>query len=364
MTVSQDINNFVRPTIKSLVGFEYNKSPDLLRERIPAEEVLKLNANENPYGCTPGVYRMLAECKTFHIYPDATEVEIRKLLAEYAGTIPERIVVTGGAEKLLDLITRLFVDAGDEVITCSPTLELYRLCSQVMGGIVIDVPRLENHDVNIDAVLKATNKKTRLIFLCNPNNPTGNIIPEESIIEVLKTGVPVVVDEAYYEFSNLTMLPWIDKYPNMIIVRTCSKWAAMAGFRLGYGIMDPKLTTYMYTIKPAFGVSVPARIALKASLEDIEQLRKTWKMIINERERVYRELDKMDSVKPYPSRGNFLFFDILKGEASQINLAMEERGILVRNYNTPSIRRGIRLTIGKPEQNDKVLANLKELLAG
>ena len=202
MAVSQDIDDFVRPTIKSLVGFEYNKSPDLLREKIPSEDILKLNANENPYGSTPAVYRMLAECKTFHVYPDATEVEVRKMLADYAGTTPERIVVTCGAEQILDVITRLFVDAGDEVITCSPTLELYRLCSQVMGGKVIDVPRCKDYDVDIDAVLKATNQKTKLIFLCNPNNPTGNTIPEEGIIEVLKTGVPVVVDEAYYEFST------------------------------------------------------------------------------------------------------------------------------------------------------------------
>ncbi len=362
MGISQDVYSFVRPTIKSLTGASYNKSPDLLSGKIPAEQIIKLNGNENPYGCSPRVNQMLAEYQKFHIYPDFTQQEMRKTLAEYVGTTSENIVVTAGGDQLLDVIIRLFVDAGDEVITCIPTYDVYRLNSQIMGAKVVEVPRDENYNVDINAVLKSVTKKTKLIFLCNPNNPTGNTVPEEGIIKVINTGVPVVVDEAYYEFSRLTMLPWVKKYSNLILIRTFSKWAAMAGFRLGYGIMDTALVNYLYTIKPPFAVGGPSLVAFRASMEDKGYLLSVVKKIVDERERVYRELNLIKNVKPYPSKGNFIYLAVLKGEAFRINQEMEDRGILIRHYNNPYLKNGLRITIGKPEQNDRVLSNLKELL--
>jgi histidinol-phosphate aminotransferase len=362
VNISGETDRFVRSDIKSLVGFEYNKSPDLLKDRIPEAEIIKLNGNENPYGCSPRVNQALAEYKKYHVYPDSTQRAIRKSLAEYAGTTPDRIVVTGGGDQLLDVIVRLFIDAGDEAIICVPCYEVYRLHTQIAGGNVVRVLRNKDFTVNVNSVLKAITGKTKLVFLCNPNNPTGTIIPQADIIEVLKTGVPVIVDEAYFEFSRLTMLPYIEKYPNLMLLRTFSKWAAMAGFRLGYGIMSHRLADYLYLIKPPFSVSVPALVAFTASMEDKEHLFRTVQKIIDERERVYKEMNSWDSVKPYPSSGNFLFFDVLKGDAAKINQAMEDRGILIRHFNTPGLERGIRMTIGKPEQNDKVLATLKELL--
>lgn len=363
MGISPDISSFLRPTIKSLTGVSYNKSPDLLGKKVPAEEILKLNGNENPYGCSPRVNRMLAEYQKFHIYPDFTQQEMRKMLAEYVGANPENIVATAGGDQLLDVIIRLFVDAGDEVITCVPTYDVYRFNSQIMGARIVEVPRDKDYNVDIDAVLKAITDKTKMVFLCNPNNPTGNTIPEEGIIRVMNTGVPTVVDEAYFEFSKLTMLPWLKKYPNLMLIRTFSKWAALAGFRLGYGIMNADLVTYLYTIKPPFAVGGPALVAFRASMEDKEYLLSIVKKIVDERERVYRELSMMKYIKPYPSKGNFIFLAVLKGEASRINQEMEDRGILIRHYNTPYLKNGLRITIGKPEQNDRVLFTLKALIS-
>jgi histidinol-phosphate aminotransferase len=259
------------------------------------------------------------------------------------------------------VIVRLFVDPGDEVITCVPSYEVYRLYGQIAGAKIVEVPRGANFELIPGLVLKAITEKTKLIFLCNPNNPTGTTIPEEDIIEIVNSGIPVVVDEAYYEFSRLTMLPYVDKYPNMMLVRTFSKWAAMAGFRLGYGIVHPDLSVQMYKIKPPFGVGVPALVALKASLEDREYLMNTVQKIIDERDRVSRELGRIGPFKPYPSKGNFIFFKVLRGDAGQITAELEKRGIMLRHFNTPLLKHGIRFSIGKPEQNDKVLAALKDV---
>jgi histidinol-phosphate aminotransferase len=362
MVIPNELNGFVRQVVRELPGVTYNKSPDLLKDKMPEIEIAKLNGNENQYGCSPKVSQVLAQYKYFNTYPDYTQKELRKSIAEYTGTVPENIVVTAGADQLLDVLTRLFIDTGDEVINCTPSYEPYRLYSQLMGGKVVEAPRDEYFNVNVDLVFKAITKKTKLIILCTPNNPTGNIIPEKDILKVADTGIPVVVDEAYYEFSGLTILPWLSKYPNIMIMRTFSKWAGMAGFRLGYGIMAPELVNYLYTIKPPFSVSGPAVIASKASMEDKNYLLEMVKKITVERDRVLKELSKLHSVKAYPSKGNFVFFEVLNKDASQINKAMEDVGILIRHYNNPRLRRGLRITIGRPEQNKRVLSALKEML--
>ncbi len=361
MSTIRDTENYVRKAVRDLVAFQYNKSPDSLKDKIPLEQIIKLNGNENQYGPSPKVYQALAEYRKYHIYPDATQVELRKSLAEYAGTTPDRIVATGGGDQLLNVIVRMFIDPGDEIITCVPSYEVYRLYGQIAGAKVVEVPRGDNFDIKPDLVLKAITDKTKLIFLCNPNNPTGTTIPQEDIIGIVNSGVPVVVDEAYYEFSGLTMLPYIEKYPNMMLARTFSKWAAMAGFRLGYGIMHPNMAVQMYKIKPPFGVGVPALVAFKASLEDKDYLLRTVQKIVDERERISKELPGIGPFKPYPSKGNFIFFAVLVGDAGQIVGEMEERGIMIRHFNTPLLKHGIRLSIGRPEQNDRVLTTLKEI---
>ena len=364
MSSFEGIERLIRPRLQAFSGYSANKSPDAIEKKaeVPPEEIVKLNANENPYGCSPKVNQALADYQNYNIYPDVTQLELRNLLAGYAGTTPDRIVATGGADQLLDLIVRLFVDPGDEVITCVPTFDLYRFITDLSGGTMIEVPRDEDFAINVNAVKDAITEKTRLIFLCNPNNPTGNLTPEEDLLEVAKTGVPVVIDEAYYEFIGETMVPFIDQYPNLMIVRTFSKWAGMAGFRIGYGIFTPKIAAYLLTIKLPFNVSVPALIALKESIKDRDYLMGNVKEIIAQRERFFQELKKLSFLKPYPTKSNFMFCAVLKGDASKIAQALENRGILIRYYDTPLLRHGFRISIGTPEQNDKVIKALGELL--
>ena len=151
----------------------------------------------------------------------------------------ERIVAGHGSNTLIDLIVRLFVGPGDEVINCVPTFDMYRFSTEICGGTVVNVNRDDNFAVDVKAIKAAINRKTKLIFLATPNNPTGNIVPRQDILEIIDTGVPVVVDEAYYEFSGETVMPLVEQYQNLMVLRSFSKWAGLAGLRVGYGVFPP-----------------------------------------------------------------------------------------------------------------------------
>jgi len=363
MVTSEIIERWVRPRLLGLTSYSANKSLDVLEKKaeFSPEEIVKVNGNENPYGCSPKVNQALEGYQKYNIYPDTTQQELRNLLAGYAGTTPDRIVATGGGSQLLDLIVRLFVDPGDEVITCVPTFEIYRFSTDLCGGTMVEIPRDGDFAIDVNTIKAAITEKTKLIFLCNPNNPTGNVTPEEELLEVVKTGVPVVIDEAYYEFTGKTMVPFIDQYPNLMVVRTLSKWAGMAGFRLGYGIFTPEIAAYLLKIKLPFCVSVPALIAVKESLKDRDYLMGNVREIIAQRERLFQELGKLGFLRPYPTESNFVFCAVLKGDAGKITQDLENRGILVRHFNTPLLRHGIRISIGTSEQNDKVIEALAEI---
>lgn len=362
MAFGSEVENFIRPQLRSgPSGILVNKPPAAAPVKPQTREIIKLNANENPYGCSPRVARALADFRKFNLYPDASQKEIRKLLAEYVGVTPDYIVASAGAEQMLDIIVRLFVDAGDEVVIPEPTFGVYSFSTNMRGGKRVVVQRDQNFNVDVRAIKAAITPKTKLIVLCNPNNPTGNVTPEADLIDIAKTGVPVIIDEAYYEFMGTTMVPHINEYPNILIVRTFSKWAAMAGFRFGYGVAHPKLATYFMAIKTNFNVNQSAIVAATESLKDRDYLMKNVQSIIKERERIFIELEKMDFLKPYPTKGNFMFIAVTRGNAKEITRELDDRGILISFFDTPLLRHGIRISIGKPSDTDRLLEALHEI---
>ena len=229
----------------------------------------------------------LATYPYLNIYPDDVQTELRELLAGYTGISAERIVASGGSNQLIDLIIRLFIGLGDEVINLVPTFDIYRFSTQIHGGTLIEVPRDENFAVNVNAVKAAISKQSKLIFLANPNSPTGNITPQRDILEILDTGLPVVVDEAYYEFSEETVAPLVSQYENLMVLRTFSKWAGLAGLRIGYGIFPSRIADYLLKIKMPYSVNVAALVAVRESLKDINYLLDRVKDIFNEMERLF-----------------------------------------------------------------------------
>jgi histidinol-phosphate aminotransferase len=358
-----DIEKLVRPTLVGFTGYSASTSPDTLAGKVdvPSESIIKMNANENPYGCSPKVMRALADSKNLNIYPDDGQQELRQRLAGYAGVSPECIVAGHGSNTLIDLIVRLFIEPGDEVINCVPTFDIYRFCTEIYGGVVVNVERDENFIVSVSAIKEAITDRTKLIFLATPNNPTGNIIPRKDIIELVETGVPVVVDEAYYEFSGETIVPYKSYYNNLMVLRSFSKWAGLAGLRVGYGIFTPRIAGYLMAIKIPHGVSAAAEIAVRQSLDDINYLQDKVKTIVHERRRLFGELQKIPWLKPYPSRANFIYVAVLKGSASELYLKLQQKGILVRYFNRPLLENSIRISVGKPEHTDALIKALYEL---
>ncbi len=362
----EGIEKLIRPELVNFGGYAASKSPETLKDKVevPLEGIIKLDANENPYGCSPGVNRALADYRDISIYPDSGQTELRKQLQGYTGVPVEHIVAAAGSDQLIDLILRLFITPGDEVINCIPTFAMFHFFIELNRGTPVAVRRDKDFNVNVTAVKKAITERTKLILLATPNNPTGTITPREDILEILDTGLPVVIDEAYFEFTGETVAPLVDKYKNLMVLRTFSKWAGLAGLRIGYGMFPAKIADYLMRIKEPYCVNVAALVAVRETLEDIDALMKRVKTIIDERERLYSSLQEIDWLKPYPSKANFILCSVLKGSAKKLQQNLEDRGILVRHFDQPLLRDSIRISIGRAEENDILLETLNELEEG
>jgi len=358
-----EIEKLIRSHLAGFTGYSASTSPETLAGKVavPVESIIKMDANENPYGCSPRVHQALADGRNLNIYPDNGQRELHRLLAGYTGVAAEHIVASGGSNQLIDLIVRLFVDPGDEVINCVPTFDIYRFSTEICGGTLVNVPRDDNFAVDVKAVKAAINDRTKLIFLANPNSPTGNIIPRPDILDIVDTGIPVVVDEAYYEFSGETVVPLVSRYKNLMVLRTFSKWAGLAGLRVGYGIFPPRIADYLMAIKMPYNVNVAAIIAVRESLEDLDYLLDRVKAIVTERERLFNELKKLKWLKPFPSQANFVFCNVLEGSAGELQRKLREKGILVRYFDKPLLQNSIRISAGKPEHTDVLMKTLHAL---
>jgi histidinol-phosphate aminotransferase len=360
---SDDIVKLIRPKLQNLGGYSAHTSPETLVGKIdvPPEKVIKLDANENPYGCSPKVPWALVEYRKWNIYPDAAQAGLRRQLQDYVGVDASRIVAACGSGELLDDILSLFISPGDEVINCIPTFDMYRTRTIINGAALVNVPRGESYAVDVSAIKATITPKTKLIILANPNSPTGTATPESDILELLETGAPLLVDEAYYEFYGRTVVPLVDRYPNLMVLRTFSKWAGLAGLRVGYGIFSPEIASYLIKIKLPYNVNVAALAAVQESLKDVDYLMGNVRAIINERERMFREIEKIDWLKSFPSQANFIFCSVQKGEAGELQQGLQQKGILVRYFDQPRLQNSVRISVGKPEDTDTLIEALQEL---
>jgi len=327
----------------------------------PASKIVKLDGNENPYGCSPKVYQALATYPYYHNYPDPEQRELRKALEEYTGLGRQHIVCGAGSDELIDLILRLFLKPGDEVINCPPTFGMYPFSTDVCGGRVVDVPRAEDFALNIVGIKKALTRRTKVIFVASPNNPTGNTTTEKEIVELVNTGRVVVVDEAYVEFGNVTAANLVASYPNLIVLRTFSKWAGLAGLRIGYGLFPVEIASYLMKIKQPYNVNAAAQAAVLASLADMEYLRLNVMKIVMERGRLFGKLKELVWPKPYPSRANFVLCSLPEGKAKGIWQQLRKKGIFVRYFDTPLLKDCLRVSVGRPEDTDALIDVLRTL---
>ena len=353
------IEENIRPDLKSFGGYVANKAPEVLKS---ARKIIKLDANENPYGCSPKVLKALSDFRTWNIYPDADQTRLRDMLAKYTGASSERIVAGNGSDEVLDQTLRLFLEPGDEVINCVPAFDMYRLSTLINQGKIVEVPRDDEFAINIDAIRAAITSKTKLIILANPNAPTGIPSSREQLIGLAETGTPLLVDEAYYEFYGQTVVDLLNKYDNLMILRTFSKWAGLAGLRIGYGIFPSKIAGYLMRIKPPYNVNSAAMTAAIETLKDLDYLMKNVKKIIAERDRFSKELEKFTWLKPIPSQANFILCQVLRGNAREIQQKLQSKGIIIRCIDQPPrLPNCLRIGVGKPEETNILLSELQKL---
>jgi histidinol-phosphate aminotransferase len=363
MLTNKDINNKIRPALSRLKPYKPVEPPEVISQRIsvPMDKIIKMDANENPYGCSPMVKIALSSFQHYNSYPDPEQRDLRKALMEYIGAPMDNIIAGSGSDELIELILRLFLEPGENVINCPPTFGMYTFCTEICAGEIISVPRKQDFSIDIGSIKKAINKNTKVIFIASPNNPTGNITSINDIDALLDSDIVVVVDEAYAEFSNSSLIEMVTEYSNLLVLRTFSKWAGLAGLRVGYGIFPENIVSQLMKIKQPYNVNSAAQVAAQASLRDIEYLNKTVKQIVEERERLFQLLDTIEWIETYKSESNFLLCLVKKGNAKSVFEKLQSRGIIVRYYESPELGNYIRISVGKPEHTDKLIAELKNI---
>ena len=354
--------NLIRPDIADMARYTPIAPFDVLSQRlgIPAEDIIKLDANENPYGPSPRIYSALVDETYYHIYPDPDSTALRQALSRYTAVDSSHIVVGHGADELIDLIIRLFIAPGDVVINSPPTFGMYRFDTELNGGSVVDIQRNPDFSLDTEAVERMMPPRSKLLFITSPNNPDGGVLPDACLRKLLALPLIVVLDEAYVEFSGGSRVQWVLAHENLIVLRTFSKWAGLAGLRIGYGIFPHWILSHLLKIKQPYNVNVAGTTAALASLEDVKGLMENVAKLQTERERLSDALAKFDFLQPYPSQANFILCRVVGRNAAELKEALAQQGILIRYFNTPGLTSHIRISVGKPSDTSALLNALSK----
>jgi histidinol-phosphate aminotransferase len=339
---------------------------EVLSEQLgyPIERIIKLDANENPYGAIPPVAKALATLPYAHIYPDPESRQLRQAIESNTGISRNEILAGAGADELIDLIMRLLLDPGDRILNCPPTFGMYQFDAEVNAAQVISVPRKDNFDLDLVGIHQAVEQnQPKVLFLASPNNPDGGLLSEKMVREILDLPLILVLDEAYIDFAvTKSMAEMVGEFNNLIVLRTFSKWPGLAGLRVGYGVFPSWMMPHLWKIKQPYNVSVAASIAAIVSLEHIDQLEARTNLIVTERERLSQELTRIPWLTPYPSNANFILCKVMDRDAAVIKTVLsQEFGILIRYFNKPGLRDHIRISVGKPQHTDALIKALIEM---
>ncbi|MBT4286691.1 MAG: histidinol-phosphate transaminase [Deltaproteobacteria bacterium] len=339
--------------------------PDQVAKRLNLNEVdiIKLDANENPYGTPQIVLDALAKGKYYHIYPDPAQIQLRESIAKYVGLESENIVLGTGADELIDLLCRLFINPDDCVLGFVPTFTYYEHVITLNRGRYIKLNRNEDFSIDSDQAQKQNLDQVKMVMLCSPNNPSGNMLDESILDHFLKQNVVVIVDEAYFEFSGVSYVNQLKQNDNLVVLRTFSKCFALAGLRVGYAVTSSKISKMLLKIKPPFSVNVAAEIALKTCIKHFSYFEKQVNQIIETRDQTIASLQKFKELTVYPSKSNFILCKVDGIPAQKIKLDLELKGILIRYFDVDLLRNYIRISVGTPDQMESLIQELSGILS-
>ncbi len=329
---------------------------------------IKLASNENALGPSPkAVEAIKAVLAKLHLYPDGSCYYLAEALAGKLGVSPRQIVFGNGSNEVISFLVAAFVAPGDEVIVGQPTFLMYQKIVQARGGEAKIVP-LRNMVHNLDGILDALSDRTRLIFLDNPNNPTGTVIDKREFDEFLNKlpeGVLVVLDEAYVDFAEpagrIDVIGYLNSNAPVISLRTFSKAYGLAGLRVGFGLMSTEIADMLHRVRQPFNINHLAQVGALAAIADEEHYRRTIEMTRNGIRWLRSEMEKL-GCHTYPTQANFFLADVGNGRKVYDALLLE--GVIIRpmeSYGYPSF---VRITVGLPEENSRLIESLKKVLAG
>ncbi|MFC1508641.1 histidinol-phosphate transaminase [Candidatus Omnitrophota bacterium] len=346
----------VKPVVRSI-------SPYTLKDY---EYEVKINQNENPYDVPEDIKRDILDFamkRSWSRYPPFFPEELRERLASYAGWKAEGIVVGNGSNELIQALLAVLVRPGGKLVIPSPTFTLYKLIGSVLGADVYEVPLNADYTFDCDAVEQAFLDNADMLILCTPNNPTGTLYPPDRIEGLLKkSDAPVIVDEAYFEFSKETVVKLLGIYDNLVVLRTFSKAFSLAGLRVGYGLMNPELAREAEKAKLPYNINFFSIAAATVLLKNREKLSGRIDELIAERDRMIPALNAIDKVTAYPSRANFILFET-PFEPKKVFQELLSDGLLVRDISSyPMLGRALRVSVSTPEDNGRFIMSLRRTM--
>jgi histidinol-phosphate aminotransferase len=360
----------IRVHLESLPPYTPIEPFDVLSARLGREplHIVKLDANENPYGPLPAVRRALGELDFPHIYPDPESRALRAALSEFTGVPVENLLAGAGADELIDLLMRVFLEPGDCVLSCPPTFGMYAFDGELNAARVVEVPRKVDFSLDMEGIFSAVKQYCpKLLFLATPNNPDGSMPDTTMIDALLELPTLVVLDEAYIEFAGddlgatLSRIREVPTRDNLVVLRTFSKWAGLAGLRVGYGAFPAWLMPTLWKSKQPYNVNVAANVAAQVSLTNADALQEVVAQLKRERERLFTALQEIPFLQPYPTRANFILCRVIGWDAAELKARLaQEHGILVRFFNKPGLSDHIRISVGRPQDTEALLRALKQ----
>ncbi|MDP4162896.1 MAG: histidinol-phosphate transaminase [Bacillota bacterium] len=349
-----------RIQLEGMIPFHPGESTEDLKIRYQLSSIDKMSDNENPYGTSPNVKEAIKKnLDNLNFYPSGNCSKLVNLLAEYHQQPIDRFIIGNGSDELIHLLARAYINPGDEAVMADATFPRYQTNVLIEGGRAVTVPLKEGfHD--LDGLVKEINEQTKLVFICNPNNPTGTIVGRQNLLSFIQTVPPdvlIVVDEAYAEYVTsidyLETTSVLDQYPNLVVLRTFSKIYGLAGLRVGYGMMHPDIAKELTKAKDVFNVNYLGELAAMTALEDQDFIKQSSFTNAEQREYLYNQLQRA-GLSPFPSETNFLFIP-LKDPSSELYEALLKNGLLVKMMSLPGIPYGMRVTLGTKEVNQRFL---------
>ncbi len=357
-----------KQTIVHLPVYQPGKPIEAVKRELGLKEVIKLASNENPFGCSPKVKEAIeAELSSISLYPDGGSVELTGVIAEHLGVETNQLVFGAGSDEVILMIARAFLVPGDETIMATHTFPQYKHNAEIEGAVCIEVP-LKDGTHDLPAMLSKVTERTKIVWICNPNNPTGTINSHQETADFL-AGVPanvlVILDEAYCEYDLSGQYPksleLLEKHKNVVLLRTFSKIYGLASLRIGYGVGHPEVIRSINQVREPFNTSRFAQAAALVAIQDQEFIDFCRKANASGLQYMKEQFARL-GLQSFPAHGNFVMVDVQR-PAELVFDALLRKGIIVRGGHQLGFPTYLRVTIGSSEQNEKFITALEQVLA-